>query len=277
MSTEVKRSGNRRCGAGRIYNQLRVCLLSIKYNIMREMLNKVTFVSNILFMILNNATFLVQWAVLFRIKGSIGGYTMKEVMLLWAVCASSYGLSNVLFARVFALPELIINGKLDAYLVQPKNVLLGVMTSATTASAIGDFAYGLIIVCLCGFGIGRILLFLLLIANGALIITAFALLLGSLSFWFVKTEMFGEHMLNATINFGLYPDGIFKGAVKFLLYYVIPTGMMIYKPVRIMTEPDLGGLAVVAGYAFLLLAAAVTVFYRGLKKYSSGNLMSARV
>ncbi len=118
---------------------------------------------------------------------------------------------------------------------------------------------------------------MLLIANGALIITAFALLLGSLSFWFVKTEMFGEHMLNATINFGLYPDGIFKGAVKFLLCYVIPTGMMIYKPVRIMTEPDLGGLAVVAGYAFLLLAAAVTVFYRGLKKYSSGNLMSARV
>ena len=82
---------------------------------------------------------------------------------------------------------------------------------------------------------------------------------------------------NATINFGLYPDGIFKGAVKFLLYYVIPTGMMIYKPVRIMTEPDLGGLAVVAGYAFLLLAVAVTVFYRGLKRYSSGNLMSARV
>ncbi len=142
MSTEVKRSGNRRPGAGRIYNQLRVCLLSIKYNIMREMLNKVTFVSNILFMILNNATFLVQWAVLFRIKGSIGGYTMKEVMLLWAVCASSYGLSNVLFARVFALPELIINGKLDAYLVQPKNVLLGVMTSATTRRQSGILPTG---------------------------------------------------------------------------------------------------------------------------------------
>ncbi|MEY8326835.1 hypothetical protein AALB47_23465 [Lachnospiraceae bacterium 54-11] len=42
--------------------------------------------------------------------------------------------------------------------------------------------------------------------------SAFAFLLGSLSFWFVKTEMFGEYMLNATINFGLYPDGILQRA-----------------------------------------------------------------
>ena len=39
-----------------------------------------------------------------------------------------------------------------------------------------------------------------------------SILLGSLSFWFVKTEMFVEHMLNANINFGLYPDGILQRA-----------------------------------------------------------------
>ena len=50
-----------------VKNQLRVCLLAIKYNIMREMLNRVTFLTNIGFMILNNATFILQWIILFHI------------------------------------------------------------------------------------------------------------------------------------------------------------------------------------------------------------------
>ena len=49
-------------------NQIRVMALSIKYSLMREMLNKVTFVSNIVFMILNNASFIIQWLVLFTLK-----------------------------------------------------------------------------------------------------------------------------------------------------------------------------------------------------------------
>ena len=260
-----------------VKNQLRVCLLSVKYNIMREMVNKVTFLTNICFMMLNNASFLVQWAILFRLKEDIGGYGFREIMLLWGLSASSFGLSHILFARVFSLPELIINGKLDAYLVLPKNVLLGVMTSSTRVSAIGDLAYGLLIVCLTGFHIKRILLFLLFTVTGAVIITAFALLLGSLAFWFVQTEMLGVQMQNVVISFATYPDGIFEGITKFLLYFIIPTGMMIYQPVHMMMDMDFSRLFMVLGYAVLLSAVAVAVFYRGLRKYSSGNLMGARV
>lgn len=260
-----------------VKNQLRVCLLSVKYNIMREMLNKVTFLTNICFMMLNNASFLVQWAILFRLKEDIGGYSFREVMLLWGLSASSFGLSHILFARVFSLPELIINGKLDAWLVLPKNVLLGVMTSSTRTSAIGDLLYGILAVCLTGFQIKRILLFFLFTVTGAVIITAFALLVGSLSFWLVRTEIFGNQMLNVVISFATYPDGIFKGTAKFLLYSIIPTGMMVYQPVHMITDMDLSGLLMVLGYAVLLSVIAAAVFYRGLRNYSSGNLMGARV
>lgn len=260
-----------------VKNELRVCLLSVKYNIMREMLNKVTFLTNILFMALNNATFIVQWVILFSLREDIGGYAIRDVMLLWGLAASAFGLSHILFARVFSLPELIINGKLDAYLVLPKNVLLSVLTSATSTSAIGDFLYGLIILCVFSFSIGRFFLFLLFSITGAVIYTAFALLMGSLSFWFVRSELFGSHMVSSMISFGTYPDGIFKGAVKFLLYLVIPIGMAIYQPVHIMISFDVGKLLVVLGYTFLLSAAAVFVFYRGLRRYSSSSLMGAKV
>ena len=47
-----------------VKNQLKVMFLSIKYALTREMLNKVTFFSNIIFMILNNASFIIQWVII---------------------------------------------------------------------------------------------------------------------------------------------------------------------------------------------------------------------
>lgn len=260
-----------------VRGQLRVCLLSVKYNIMREMLNPVTFVTNIVFMMLNNAAILVQWFILFRLRDDIGGYTMREVVLLWGLTAASFGLSRVLFTRAFSLSELIISGKLDSYLVQPKNVLLSVMTSATNVSAIGDFLYGLILLLACGFRVSRLFLFLLFTLTGTVIVTAFALILGNLSFWLVRSEMLGNQMVSGMISFMTYPDGIFQGISRFLLYFVIPVGMAVYHPVHIMTEFDVRMFFEVIGYAGLLMTAAVIIFYRGLRRYSSSNLMEAKM
>ncbi len=279
-----------------VKNQVRVCLLSVKYNIMREMVNPVTFVTNILFMMLNNATILVQWFILFRLRGEIGGYTMKDVMLLWGLTASSFGLSKVLFARAFSLPELIISGKLDSYLVQPKNVCLSVLTSATSTASIGDFLYGLVLMAFSGFSMGRLVLFLLFTVTGAVIFVAFTLLLGSLSFWFVRAEMAGGQIVSGMISFMTYPDGIFQGVSRYLLYFLIPVGMAVWKPVHIMTafsgnadngmsvgaagqslQSGLAALLTVAGYAIALMSIAVFIFYRGLRRYSSSSLMEARM
>ena len=49
-----------------VKNQIRVFILSIKYALMREMLNKVTFITNILFMILNNASFIKLYSGVFE-------------------------------------------------------------------------------------------------------------------------------------------------------------------------------------------------------------------
>ncbi len=260
-----------------VKNQMRVCLLSVKYNIMREMVNKVTFLTNICFMLLNNATFLVQWIILLRLREDVGGYTMREIMLLWGLTATSFGLSHILFARVFSLSELIIKGKLDSFLVQPKNVLVSVLTSSTDISAIGDFLYGVVIVCICRPGVGGFFLFLLFAVTGAVIFTSFALLLGSLSFWFVRMDMVQDQMVMNIISFATYPDGIFNGVTRFLLYFVIPAGMTVWHPVHMLVRFEAGMLFTVLGYAGGLTALAVAVFYKGLKRYASGNLMEARL
>lgn len=119
-----------------VKNQIKVNILSTKYALEREMLNKVTFVSNIIFMILNNASFIVQWVILYAIKDNIGGYSFKQVLLLWGLAAIGYGVSRFFFKNAFNLSDMINTGKLDNYLVQPKNVLLAAITSDVEVSAL---------------------------------------------------------------------------------------------------------------------------------------------
>ena len=260
-----------------VKSQFRVTLLSIKYAIMREMLNKATFVSNVVFMILNNASFIVQWIVLFSLKSNIGGYSLNQVLLLWAMAASTYGFSHFFFRRAYHLSDIINTGKLDSYLVQPKNVLLSVITTDVEPSALGDILYGYIIVFISGFTIRKLFLFTIFSISGGILITAFSVILCSLSFWFQRSEMIADTGNGMVTTFATYPDGIFKGFVKALLYTIIPIGIANYMPVKIITQFNSYLIIPVILVPIVFVIVAYIVFYKGLRRYSSSNLMIARI
>ncbi|MBP1753860.1 MAG: hypothetical protein H6Q59_258 [Firmicutes bacterium] len=258
-------------------NQFRVILLSLKYNIMREMTNRASFLTNVLFMVLNNATFLIQWQLLFHLKPEIGGYAFHEVMVLWGLAASTYGFSHILFQRAFQLPPLILQGKLDSFLVQPKNILLSVITSATNSSAIGDLIYGYLIIVIFRFSIPNLLLFTLFTILGGLIMAAFAVITGSFSFWLVRGDLLSDNLNNVIVNFGTYPDSIFKSGVRLLLYTIVPVGFVVYQPLHIILNFNLTALLGVIAFTLGICLLAFFLFYKGLKRYTSSNLMSARI
>lgn len=258
-------------------NQLKVMMLSIKYNIMRQMTNKVTFLTNIVFMILNDATFIVQWLVLFGIKEDFGGYTFNNVLVLWALAATTFGFSRLFFYKAFELPDLIINGKLDSFLVQQKNVLISVITSDTSISAIGDILYGFIVVLFCHLNLAQFGLFVLFSITGSIIITAFTVILSCICFKFVKGDVLVDTLSGAVISFATYPDTIFKNVIKLIFYTIIPVGLTNYMPIHIIIEFNLMSLLIVIGVTIVSVVLAFVVFNKGLKSYSSSNLMSSRV
>ena len=260
-----------------VRNQFRITRLSIKYALIREMLNKTTFISNVVFMILNDACFIVQWVILFSLKEDFGGFTLKQVLLLWGMAAGTYGVSRFFFKNAFSLSDLIVKGKLDAFLVQPKNVLLQVITTDVESSALGDILYGYITLIIYGITIKNFMLFTIFILSGGLIVTSMAVVFGSLSFWLRKADMIADTGNTLLTNFSTYPDGIFKGVVRLLLYTIVPIGFAIYLPINIIRDFDLIDTLKVVGVTIFLIALANIAFYRGLKRYSSSNLMSARI
>ncbi len=255
--------------------QIRVTFLSIKYALEREMLNKVTFLSNIFFMILNNASFIVQWVIIYSIKNEVGGYSFNQILLLWGIAALTYGVSRFFFIEAFDLCDDITLGKLDNYLVQPKNVLLSCITSKVEVSAIGDIIYGIIMIAIVG--IEKLPLFVLCGILGGLVITSVAIIFSSLAFWFGRVESIVNIANSLMTNFATYPEGIFKGIIKILFYTILPLGFSTYLAIDIISFFDVYKLLLLFGGTIFFVTLAFIVFYRGLKRYSSSNLMNARV
>ncbi len=260
-----------------VKNQIYAIYLSIKYAFQRELLNKFTFLSNIIFMIINNACFIIQWVILYSIKDEVGGYSFKQVLLLWGVASFTFGISRFFFKEAFNLTDTINNGKLDNYLVQPKSVLISSITSSIEVSAIGDMLYGIVMIIVFGFTLKNVLLFLLCGICGALIIVSISIIFSSLSFWFGKTEIISETVNSLMINFSVYPEGIFTGIIRVMFYTILPLGITTYLPVRIISDFKFIYLLYLIIGTIIFVLLAFFVFYRGLRKYSSTNLMNARV
>lgn len=259
-----------------VKGNLKIMFLSIKYNLMKCMENNVAFATSVIMMIFNNATFIIQWLTIFTIKETIGGYTLNNVMLFWAISSGAYGLAHILFNGVNTLPEYIEEGKLDSFLTVPKNPLCYVATSSTEPSAWGDLLYGYIALIIFNFSIKNILLYTILIIFGSLIYASTICIFNTLTFIFYKSSEFTEVIKSTLLNSSLYPDVIFNRVVKIIFFTLVPSGFACWIPVHLIMDFNIINLIILILATIIFVSLAFFLFNRGLKRYSSSNLMGAR-
>ena len=154
--------------------------------------------------------------------------------------------------------------------------MISVITSDTSISAIGDIVYGIIVVLFCKISLAQFVLILLFGITGGIIVTKVAIIAGSISFKFVKGDIIGDTIQSIMVNFATYPDTIFKNSVKLIMYTIIPVGLTAYMPLHVIINFDIVSLLIILGVTAFTTILAFFVFNRGLKKYSSSNLMGAR-
>lgn len=274
MLTEDRHDGSilRECK-----QHIRFVITCMRYNLAREMENRGAFIAQVLGMVANNAIMLLQWVILFSFTDNIGGYAFNDVVLLWGLSASTFGFAHMLFMNVRMLPGYITGGKLDAYLVQPKNALINVACGRMGVSAIGDLLYGLVLALIVRRSLSSLLLFMFFTATGGIVLTAFYTLSGCLAFWLTHSEDLSDSLNGIVVNFATYPEGLFDGMAKWLLFTLIPVGFTVYVPMRFFMTFEWRWCAAALAFASLLTAAAFFVFGKGLKRYSSSNIMSARI
>ncbi len=258
---------------------LKIAFLYFKVNLSSAMEYRSSFLMQAFGMALSNATFVFFWWVAFsRVGGRIGGYDFRDVMFIWALVSSAFGLSHVLFANASQLTRLIVTGELDTFLLQPCNLLLNVCCARTSLSAYGDLLYGMVLMALTQGGSGSAWLFFALgVPVGALLIAAIGLTAHALTFFFGDASIVGNMSLEFVINFCIYPEGIYPLFVRGLMFSLIPAAFIVHVPLRLSRSFSAGWLLIWLVSSLAYCAFAVWFFYRGLRKYESGNLIITRL
>lgn len=235
--------------------------LALSVFLIGKILRFVFFFGFLYFLLLGNST--------------LAGYTSNQIIFFFLTFNLIDVITQFLFREVYNFRPMIVNGDFDLVLVRPLSALFRVLMGGadvidlvTIPPLIGlTIYYGVLL----HPSFYETVLFLVLLANGFLIATAFHIIVLSLAI--VTLEVDHTVMIYRDLtSLGRLPVDIYKQPLQAFLTYLIPVGIMITLPAKALM-----GLVAPMGIllAFFVGAVALFVSFRfwnyALTKYSSAS------
>ncbi|BBH21183.1 ABC transporter permease [Paenibacillus baekrokdamisoli] len=275
MSTVAR--GNKRKAGHSALGTIQFLLTCWKVNLASIMEYRISFLLMAGMMFINNFMWLFFWSLFFHRFSIVNNWELHDVMMLWAIGAGGFGWANVLFGNFHRIATIVAGGQLDVYLSQPKPVLLNVMASRMSLTAVGDFIFGLVVYAWVGDHslTGALLFILSLLISGALFM-AIMIIAGCCAFFIGNAEGISQQIFNGFLALTTYPTDIFRGIARLLLFTVVPAGFISYLPIGLLKDFDLLFALGAIGFTGLLGFIGVLLFHAGLRRYTSGNTLAMR-
>jgi ABC-2 type transport system permease protein len=198
-------------------------------------------------------------------------------LLTWAISGTLFWYS------IYFLENLVTTGGLDRFLLRPIGLI-----KQLVCNGFGYTFLGQIVVCCIFMGkafwqmsynlsIYSIIYIVFAIIGGILLQAGMLIIIGSLSFWILRSTQVGQvvcYDLRELIN---YPMNIYPKFIKIILTFVFPWGFVNYYPSIIIlnksnsnSELILGFIAPIIGISIFILS--LKIFNLGLKRYNgAGN------
>jgi len=267
-----------RTAPGRLGAHLRLLSAYLRANVAMAMEYRAAFFAQVFGMVVNDSLWLAYWALFFNRFPVLKGWERQDVLMLWAIVATGFGLAEVLFGAWRTLAGVIVEGQLDYYLVLPKSPLWHVLMSRAAPTGWGDLGFGLAVFALWGTPTApRLVLFALGALTSGCLLLGSGIVFQSLAFYAGHAEVLAQQIENAVIHFSTYPGTVFGGSVRVILFTLIPAGFINHMPVELMRRANTGFLVVALLAAAAWLAAGQVLFSAGLRRYESGNLIGPRM
>jgi ABC-2 type transport system permease protein len=280
LETQQHRAGLKKRGNNMISSLLNYVALVgayVRLNLNAQLEYRGAFISKVLAMFLNDGVWVVFWVVFFERFPVLRGWTVQDVITVWAVMAAGFGLTDAVFGNVNQIARLVAQGQLDVRMLYPRSLLPHMLLGRMNASGWGDALFGVTVyLAFVRPDLERLALFAVLMIAVAALIVGFGVLSGSLAFFLGNAGALAQQWQFAFITFSTYPNVLFDGWIKIVLFTLIPVGFISGLSVEALRSLRLeyGLLTVLGSLAFLALG--TLVFYIGLRRYESGNLMEMR-
>jgi ABC-2 type transport system permease protein len=261
----------------RIRNYLGLAVAYTRLNLSAQLEYRGAFITQVAAMFLNDGVWVVFWILFFTRFPVLRGWSLDDVITLWALSAAGFGLAHAIFGNALQLAGLIARGQLDAWMLYPRALLPHLLLGRMHATAWGDALFGYVVyLALVRPDLAHFVLFVALTLSTALVFVGFSVFVGSMSFFLGDASSLAEQWRGAMITFSTYPAALFEGVVKLLLFTLLPAGFVSYLPVQALRDLSLAHAGLALAGACGVLVAGVALFYLGLRRYESGNLMEMR-
>ncbi|MFH1276202.1 MAG: ABC-2 family transporter protein [Candidatus Woesearchaeota archaeon] len=247
----------------------------VKITLASAMEYRLSYIIQTITMFLNDCVWILLWVIFFNKFNEVNGWQLNEMIMLYAVVTLSVGIGGFFFGNRNRIAKVIAEGRLDFYLPLPKNVLFHCLISRSSSFSLGDILFGLVMGLLV-LSWWQWPLFLLLVMLSSIIVISFGIIVSSLGFYWGNAENTAERLFHGLLAFSTYPYSIFKGLTRLLILLVIPAGFVSGIPVELLKSFNWQWLLVTIIFTILILLIAIFIFYKGLKRYESGSMITLR-
>jgi ABC-2 type transport system permease protein len=257
---------------------LKLIALFARVSVQNDAAYRFEFFMRVVLAVLQLGAELVGLWTIFSNTRSLAGWNVYQVLVLLGVFRLMVGIIGMIIApNMRLIMEDIRNGTLDFALTKPVNSQFYVSIRQVVAWRVTDLILGM---AMAGYGsyhlsstisAGHVVLFLLLLAAGAVIIYSFWLILATTVFWFTRIANI-EMVFWNVFEAGRYPIDIYRPWVRWALTYLMPLAFLITFPAGALVGKTGPGSLLVAVVVAAGMATAASLFWRfGLRRYSGAS------
>lgn len=218
------------------------------------------------------------WAIFFNQFPMVGGWTSKDVILVFSLYLFSVSIVDVFAGGVMDLAKIINAGTFDYYLAFPKPVLWHLAVSKSDVTSLGSVVLSFVFFLSSGpVCISRILLFLLASCLSMAMLLNFFIVMQSIAFFVGGFDLGASIVRHLLAIVSPYPFSIFPSPFKYLLMTLVPSFFVVTLPATLVDNFSIQTLLILVCACVISSFISHKVFKAGLRRYESGNMVNVRL
>jgi ABC-2 type transport system permease protein len=227
-------------------------------------------------LMMQGAGLFMIWAVMRQVPVLVG-WSFEQVLLLYGLVILARSFEHMFADNLWTVGRYIRNGDFDRFLVRPIDPLFHLLADRFNHDGIGSFLIGLVLVLrstavlAIEWSFERLICLVLAVLGGGMIFIALNLITCVAAFWMMDSAPV-TLAVHEWHEFAKYPLSMYGNAIKNMLTWVIPYGLISYYPALFLLGKEGSPLAFAAPVmGLLLLSLGYFGWNIGLRRYGSSG------
>jgi ABC-2 type transport system permease protein len=213
--------------------------------------------------------FQITWFMFFREYQDVHGWTFREMLLLSGLFNVSISMVEIFCYGLRQLPQMIGNGQLESFLLQPQDIILLSAFSRGKVSNLAEVVSGFLFIGCSGYLAKDPWMVLAVVALGILFSFSLLLYLACLAFFLHNGNELIQEIVSAVRIVASQPGSALHGSLQFLTLLVVPIAFCGYFPVESLRQCSVGLLYITAFGTIFFFRFSCIAFRYCLRHYES--------